>query len=139
MKLSLAEYLAMEARLARNSGKRRAQDATAGDLKQKSESPQRENGKSNASESELHAEISAYCRSKGWYVIHSRMDRRQTAGIGTPDYVIVGHGGRVWFIEAKRRGGKATREQAAVGVMLTYLGVKYSLVHDMAQFLDAVK
>jgi len=89
-------------------------------------------------EKDLHGFIADYCRSQGWYFVHSRMDKRQTAGIGTPDFVIATRKGD-YYIEVKRKGGKPTREQMAVGIMLQHLGRNYALVDSLAAFLEVVK
>jgi hypothetical protein len=95
-----------------------AQSAAAGgipgmaDVKQPRPSP----------ESDLHDKVVDYCRAKGWFVVHSRMDRRSTIGVGTPDFAIAAHGGRMLWLELKRKGGKPTIAQQAAIAQLTKLG-----------------
>lgn len=89
-------------------------------------------------EADLHAAIIEHCKAHGWYFIHSRMDKRQTAAIGTPDFVIATFAD-VFFIECKRAKGKPTNAQRAVGIMLDHLKRNYALVDSFAGFLEAVK
>lgn len=73
-------------------------------------------------ESDLHDQVEAHCRAKGWFYVHSRMDRRSTVSVGTPDFAIAAHGGRMLWLELKRKGGKATTAQQAAIAQLTKLG-----------------
>lgn len=66
-----------------------------------------------ALERDLHDQIIDLCRSRGWFYVHSRMDRKSTTGVGTPDFVIALPGGATLWLECKRKGGKTTTEQAA--------------------------
>jgi hypothetical protein len=90
------------------------------------------------SESDLHIKIITACHAKGWYVVHSRMDRPSTQAVGVPDFVIATFKG-TYFIEVKRKGGKVTMAQLAAGVMLKHLGRKYALIHSFEEFVDFVK
>ncbi len=89
-------------------------------------------------ESDLHDQISNYCRSKGWYYVHSRMDRKSTNGIGTADFLIFMDGGRAVAIEAKRAGRKPTREQLMAQAQLRHLGHTSEIVYSFEQFLTIV-
>ena len=73
-------------------------------------------------ESDLDEKVGDYCRAKGWYFIRARTDRRSTVAVGTPDYTIAAHGGRMLFLELKRQGGKATPAQQAAIAQLRKLG-----------------
>lgn len=75
-----------------------------------------------AIESDLHEKVEDYCRERGWWYLHSRMDRKTTVGVGTPDFCIARHGGRMVFMELKRTGGKATAAQLANLAHLRHLG-----------------
>ena len=57
-------------------------------------------------EGQLHDEILAWCRAKGFPVVHSRMDRPSTSGIGTPDFVVALPKGQTVWVEAKTAKGK---------------------------------
>lgn len=73
-------------------------------------------------ESELHDYAYQFFRSRGWYVIHSRMDRRATVAVGAPDFVVALPQGRVFWLEIKRSGGKPTTLQLATQKHLRNLG-----------------
>ena len=75
-----------------------------------------------AAESDLHDKVEEYCRTRGWYYIHSRMDRKTTTRIGAPDFVIALATGRTLWLELKRRGGKPTTPQLAALAQLNHLG-----------------
>lgn len=94
--------------------------------------------KAAKSESDLHNEILTFCRARGWPVVHSRMDVPQTAGVGTPDFVIALPGGRTLWIEAKARGGKLRLEQRAWIAALHVVGHQARVVWSFSEFLDLV-
>ena len=62
-------------------------------------------------ERDLHDEIEKYCRGRGYFYIHSRMDVPSTIQVGTPDFVIFMPGQRTVFLECKAKSGKTTTEQ----------------------------
>lgn len=88
----------------------------------------------------LHEEIEAYCKSKGWYYVHSRTDKASTCGVGTPDFVIVTERGTFW-IEAKAKGKKATTEQLAAIVWINRIQPRRATVvwsmQEMVDFISA--
>jgi hypothetical protein len=86
-------------------------------------------------ESELHDEIAAHCRSKGWLYFHSRMDKKSTATVGQPDFTILADNGRVLFIEAKAKAGKLSTEQVAVKVWAQKLGHVIHTIFSYEQFV----
>jgi len=90
-------------------------------------------------EGELHNQILAYCRAKGWSVVHSRMDVPQTAGVGTPDFVIALPNGVTIWIEAKAKKRKPSMEQLAWIATLKKLGHRAAVVWSFEQFLEIVK
>lgn len=89
-------------------------------------------------ESDLHDEIAAYCRSKGWLAPHSRMDKRTTQQPGISDFIIVTPK-QIYFIECKRIGQKLRPDQLAFRAQILKLGWPHATVHSMAEFLNAVK
>jgi hypothetical protein len=89
-------------------------------------------------EADLHAEILDYCRARGWLAVHSRMDVPQTAGIGTPDFVLALPGGRSVWVEAKARRNKPTSEQLAWLAGLRALGHHAHVVWSFEEFLGIV-
>lgn len=90
-------------------------------------------------ESGLHDKILDYATSKGWAIVHSRMDKRSTVGIGTPDFILGADNGVTYWIEAKRKGGKPTIEQLGRILMLKTLGHKAAIVYSFEEFLEVVR
>ena len=86
-------------------------------------------------EGQLHDEILAWCRSKGFPVVHSRMDRPATSGIGTPDFVVALPKGQTVWVEAKTAKGKLRPEQAAWIAALRHHGHQAHVVRSFAEFL----
>jgi hypothetical protein len=103
------------------------------------EPPAESKGPYPKSESDLHDQITDYCLSRGWYFVHSRMDRRTTNAVGTPDFVIAGPDGVTFWIEAKRKGKKPTTEQLAAGVQLRHFGHRHEIVYTFGEFLTAIE
>jgi hypothetical protein len=91
-----------------------------------------------AVESDLHDQIMADIRRRGWLAIHSRMDMATTTAIGVPDFVIMGDGGRVWWIECKARGGKVSNSQMAFHAMAAKLGHRVVVVWNFAEYASIV-
>lgn len=89
----------------------------------------------DSKESDIHEKILAYCRSKGWPVVHSRMDVPQTAGIGTPDFVIALPEGRTAWVEAKTSKGKISQEQLAWMAALRCNGHLAAVVRSFDEFI----
>jgi len=89
----------------------------------------------DALESVLHEKILEYANSRGWAVVHSRMDRRATVGIGTPDFILGANGGITYWIECKRKGSKPTTEQLGRILMLKLLGHRAEIVYSFEEFL----
>lgn len=98
----------------------------------------RESGEGVEREADLHEQITRECRHRGWVIVHSRMDRRTTTAVGVTDFVIAADGGRTFWIEAKTRTGKLTREQQATIHWLQSLGHAASVVRSLEEFLNAV-
>lgn len=124
MPISLSEYLGMKARLSNRFAKA---------------PPFPPPSPACSSESELHDQISSECKRRGWYVVHSRLDRPTTTDIGCPDFIIAAQDGRTFWIECKTAKGKTKPAQAAVGLMLAHLGHRYALVRSFEEFLEKVK
>lgn len=90
-------------------------------------------------ESDLHEQILQYCKDRCWYVVHSRMDRRSTNAVGTPDFIIATNGGQTFWVEAKSKGKKPTKEQLAAKCWLEKLGHRTHIVWSMGEFIDLVE
>jgi hypothetical protein len=101
-------------------------------------------------EADLHDKIIAECQRRRWYCQTTRMDKKSTATKGACDFVIAAskdvnwdsHGGfadpPVFFIEAKRKGGKLSPEQTVTKHVLTALGHRYACVFSYAEFLSVI-
>lgn len=85
-------------------------------------------------ESDLHAQIIEYCTDRRWVCFHSRMDRKQHANVGMPDFVIATDDGRTIYAEAKRRGGKLTPTQNATLHWLKRNGQIAGVVTSLEEF-----
>lgn len=92
-------------------------------------------GSSAQREAELHDEILEFCRSRQWPVVHSRMDRPATCGVGTPDFVVALPGGATVWVEAKRAGGKPTTAQLAWLAALGRVGHIAGVVRSLPEFI----
>lgn len=89
-------------------------------------------------EGDLQDQIIAYCHTKGWWVLWSRMDLKTTTPLGTPDLIIFANAGRVIIVEAKRRDGKLRPDQLGVKLKLESLGHTVHVVRSMKEFMSAI-
>ncbi len=87
---------------------------------------------------QLHDQIDAECRRRGWFAVHSRMDRPTTTSCGVPDYVVFADGGRVFVIEVKTKSGKLSTAQLGVFAHLEKLGHKPVVVRSLEEFLQVI-
>ena len=90
-------------------------------------------------ESDLHDEILAECRRRGWAVVHSRMDKRATLTPGAPDFIIGADGGRTFWIEVKRPGGKLRPAQRDFAYLLSKNQHEPFLVTTWEEFLEVIR
>lgn len=91
-------------------------------------------------ESELHEQIFAECRRRGWIALHGAMSERTHRTAGEPDFVILR--GRtfemhptVLFVECKTRTGKLSMEQSAMIHHAKRLGHTIHVVRSFEEFL----
>lgn len=91
--------------------------------------------KTHETEAQLHQEILEYCRSKGWPVVHSRLDRPATVGVGTPDFTVAMPGGKTIWVEAKTAKGKLRPEQQAWLAALRAKGHRAGVVRHLQEFI----
>jgi hypothetical protein len=89
-------------------------------------------------EADLHNEILAECRRRGWIAFYSRMDRATSRVVGEPDFLVLADGGKLLMIEAKSRTGKLSTEQLALRAWANRLGHKVFEVRSLAQFLEVI-
>lgn len=100
-----------------------------------------------ADESELHADIQAECRRRGWLALHGSMAHRAKRTPGEFDFIIlasrqvnmIGDGlrtaPRLFLIECKAKGGKLSVEQQAIHAHARKLGHHPHVVHNMLDVL----
>jgi len=86
-------------------------------------------------EADLHEEIFAECRRRGWIALHGSMAERTCRTLGEPDFVILADGGRVLFVECKSRSGKLSPAQAALKFHAEKLGHTVHVVRSLEEFL----
>lgn len=120
--MSLAEYLACEARLAPK-------------LKTTSEGVERE--------ADLHDQIEKELRRLGYYYVHSRMDRATTQHKGVVDFIIAVPGKldtppRTLWLEAKGKRTKITPEQLGALAWLDRDGHETAIVRSLPEFLAVI-
>jgi len=89
-----------------------------------------------AVESDLHDQISAYCKSKGWIAFHGSMAHKAMRTLGEPDFTILADNGRVFLIECKTKTGKLSPEQLGLQLMAERLGHTIHVVRSFAEFLN---
>lgn len=92
-----------------------------------------------ARERDLHDYIIDRCRDLGYYVIHSRMDRRSTVAVGAPDFVVAMPHGRTVWIECKSATGKPTRAQCSNITQLLHLGHVVHIVRSQKEADSALE
>lgn len=85
-------------------------------------------------ESDLHEAIFDACRRRGWIALHGSMAERTCRTLGEPDFVILGDGGRVLFVECKSRNGKLSPAQAALKFHAEKLGHTVHVVRSLEDF-----
>ena len=85
-------------------------------------------------ECDLHGDIEDACRKRGWIFFTGSMAHKAMRTLGEPDYTIMADRGRVFFIEAKSRIGKLSREQQGLAMMAERLGHKIHVVRNITEF-----
>lgn len=90
-------------------------------------------------ESELHRNILAACKIRGWIAFHARMDKPCTSTLGSPDFVVIAEGGRVFFIESKTAKGKLSTDQLAMKAWANKLGTEIHVIRSMEEFYEITK
>ncbi len=91
-----------------------------------------------ASEAKLHDQIIEECKRRGWYYVHSRMDRATTTALGVPDFIIAAPDGRTFWIEAKSKTGKLKSEQLGALQWLTRFGHRAEVVRSLEELLKVI-
>ena len=93
----------------------------------------------------LHDKIEAELKRRRWFYVKSRTDRRSTQQKGVPDFIVAARAtnsmhdnGKTFWIEAKARGNKLSKEQNITRHVLLALGHKFSVVFSMKEFLAVI-
>lgn len=123
MRMTLAEFLAVEARLNSRSG---------------GHSTEALNVQAPESESKLHDQICAECESRLWGYVHSRMDKRTTNARGVCDFIVLADGGRVFLVECKMPKKKFSGEQLIFEAVAKRNGHVVHRVETIEEFLKLV-
>jgi len=91
-------------------------------------------------EKKLHRDIMDHCDKQWprWKYVHSRIDKRTRNESGVPDFIIALPMARTLYVEAKRPGEKPSLAQCTWHAEMAKLGHTVQIVHDMAEFLQAV-
>lgn len=92
-------------------------------------------------EGKLHQDICNHCDAQWprWKVIHARMDKKNTIGIGVHDFTVFLPRGRMLCIECKAGNEKLTHEQLVWRKELEFLGHTVHVVRSMQEFLTLVE
>ena len=96
-------------------------------------------GSTSKEEAELHSQILAHCRSRGWIALHGSMAAATRRTVGEPDFTILADNGRVFWIECKSRTGKVRPEQLALHTWMSKLGHSCYVVRSLEEFFKVVK
>ena len=125
-----AEYLTLKARIVAGKARKAGWEADGFTVKAVDSGPQTPTGR----ESDLHDDVIAELRRRGWLYFRGNMGERTSRTLGEPDFTIIGSGGRVFFVELKTRTGKLSPAQLAVATHAHSLGVQVHVVRSMAEF-----
>lgn len=120
MRMTLAEFLAAEARI---QGKR-------GFVVAPPNAPE--------SEAKLHRQIIEELDRRVWGYVHSRMDKRTTNKRGVCDFIILADGGRTFLIECKLPGKKFSQDQLIFETLSRHNGHTVHRVETFDEFLRIV-
>lgn len=100
-------------------------------------------------EADLHEQIFAECRRRGWIALHGAMSERTNRTLGEWDFTIVGnrrsedhlnreHFAFVLFVELKTRTGKLSSAQSAMHAHAAKLGHQIHVVRSFREFLELI-
>ena len=91
-----------------------------------------------AKESDLHDDIIEYCKARGYFYEHNRMDQPTSGALGETDFTIALPGGRTAWVECKAKSKKATKEQNEIIAHLQKLGHTAGVVYSMKEFEELI-
>jgi hypothetical protein len=87
----------------------------------------------------LHDRILKECRQRGYYVVHSRTDRKTTTDLGVPDVILAVPNGQTVWVEIKSRKAKLRPEQSYALAHLKKLNHRAYVIHSFTAFLELLK
>jgi len=87
---------------------------------------------------ELHEQIRQEVARRGWVGLHGSMAHRTHRTRGEFDWTIIADKGRVFFIECKRPGAKASQYQLQLMAQARKLGHTPHIVESLLQFMEIV-
>lgn len=86
-------------------------------------------------EAQLHEQILAEIRRRGWIAFHGSMCHRTFRTPGEPDVVCVADGGRFFMVELKTATGKLSPDQQAIHAWARKLGHTVHVVRSLEEFI----
>jgi hypothetical protein len=89
-------------------------------------------------EADLHNQIQEDCDRRGWAALHGSMVHRTFRTKGEWDFVILADRGRVFFIEAKDKDGKVSKDQMAMHAWARKLGHHTAVVRSLAEYTATI-
>lgn len=89
-------------------------------------------------EREIQRQIEAWLRSQEFYFVRSRMDRKTSVQVGTPDYIVSAYGCFVAF-EVKTATGKLSEAQERAGAQIQANAGRFHVVRSLAEVVSILK
>lgn len=86
-------------------------------------------------EAQLHEQILAEIRRRGWIALHGSMAHRTFRTPGEWDVTVVADSGRVLFVEMKTASGKLSTDQQAIHAWARKLGHTVHVVRSLEEFI----
>lgn len=90
-------------------------------------------------EADLHREILAECKRRGFIAFHGSMAHSTFRTPGEPDFIILADKGRVILVECKAGKGKLSPEQRAIHIWADVLGHTVHVIRTLHQFIELTK
>lgn len=88
-------------------------------------------------EKDLHEQILAECKRRGWIALHGSMAHSTFRTEGEWDFTILADNGRMLMVECKTRTGKLSPAQSALHAWAAKLGHRVHVVRSLVDFLNA--
>lgn len=78
------------------------------------------------------------CKDRGWRAVWHKTNKRSTANVGCPDF-IVGAYATTWWMEFKKPGEELRPDQAAFKKQLKQNGIEMYVVHSAAEAVAIIE